>query len=486
MFNLIRDPNFLEPAFQNTIAFVVSSTNATMSNFRYTFDTYTSDNFNGNYSFRTRVTTYPDQDNNCVFSPHYILVDQLSTSITPYIISFNGASQSLKYYYVNYGESYNPNITFTFSYAASPYMALTFSTTPNLAIGDIIKIDKDDKTINTSYDGTASITTITAGDIYVTDKAIGTTTIGERGVITDLSRSFTNNYSTQSGTYKYTVYNGSRQYEEIGVNFRTKYELNAGTTTRKFLSVFEGEKPIYYKSGEYSTYETLSFILGTASSSNIGNGLGIRIKTFGSTNSVIQSFDISMSSTLPTRCDAAAGTANLSAWSPGGNPLMNDNVDKYQITLYDTVTSATWSETRTYKIKRHCREYDLITLAFVNKLGGIDYWTFNLVSKYQSKIKRDIIEKVLRYNYSIGDRGRKVINQEIQEEWTINTDYLTDNEALFIKELVESHEVYFLDGTNMLPIVITTDTYDFKSSLNNILVQYTISFIKAYNTISNV
>ena len=108
------------------------------------------------------------------------------------------------------------------------------------------------------------------------------------------------------------------------------------------------------------------------------------------------------------------------------------------------------------------------------------------MSKYQSKIKRDVIQRVLQYNYSIGDRGIQVINQDIQEEWTINTDYLSDDEALFIKELVESPEVYYLDGTKMLPIIITTDTYDFKSILNNLLIQYTITFVKAYDTISNV
>jgi len=72
------------------------------------------------------------------------------------------------------------------------------------------------------------------------------------------------------------------------------------------------------------------------------------------------------------------------------------------------------SEIKEYDIKCQCREYDLVQLAFVNKLGGVDYWTFNLVSKFTSNIMRDRIKKTLPYNYNQGNRQHKIINQKIR------------------------------------------------------------------------
>lgn len=144
------------------------------------------------------------------------------------------------------------------------------------------------------------------------------------------------------------------------------------------------------------------------------------------------------------------------------------------------------SEKREFKIERQCREYDLVRLAFLNKLGGIDYWTFNLVSKFRSSIQRETIQRVLQYNYSLGDRGLEVVGQKISEEWEVNTDYLNDDEALFIRELVESPEVYMVDGNDLLPLIITDNNWELKSTLNDQLVQYSIKFRKAYDIISNV
>ena len=148
-------------------------------------------------------------------------------------------------------------------------------------------------------------------------------------------------------------------------------------------------------------------------------------------------------------------------------------------------TTSRISEIKEYDIKCQCREYDLVQLAFVNKLGGVDYWTFNLVSKFTSNIMRDRIKKTLPYNYNQGNRQHKIINQKIEEQWQVNTDYLTDEQGLFIRELIESPEVYWIKNDKLYPIIITQDTYEFKSTLNDMLVQYTINFSMAFDRLSN-
>jgi hypothetical protein len=121
----------------------------------------------------------------------------------------------------------------------------------------------------------------------------------------------------------------------------------------------------------------------------------------------------------------------------------------------------------------------------LNKLGGYDYWSFNLVSRFTSQVKRTQIDRALRPQYSIGDRGRDVIYSEAVENWTINSDFLTDDQALFVRELVESSSVFYIDGINQLPVVITSDSWEYKSGLLDGYVQYTLTFQKAFDRIIN-
>jgi len=51
--------------------------------------------------------------------------------------------------------------------------------------------------------------------------------------------------------------------------------------------------------------------------------------------------------------------------------------------------------------------------------------------------------------------------------------------------LIESPEVYWIKNDKLYPIIITQDTYEFKSTLNDMLVQYTINFSMAFDRLSN-
>lgn len=472
---ITSEPDFLEPAYQNSIPYNVISTLATASNFKYVFETYTSPTYSTTpfYTYRGLSTTYPRTDGTCIFSPQYILRDNISFDFNPYLTGFSGTTNSVLYYYIRTGESYNPGFTFASTFDALGFLGLSFSGTASTSLittDDIIRIDKNNKNINPQYDGTASVT-YSLGNVVVLNKLYGaSSTADETGTIIDLRRMV----GTSSIRY---VFNGVRQYDEIALDFNDIYVMD-GLGNNPFLTSYTYDnKPVYFDSNN-ATYETLSFLVP---STPYPTSLGMLIRTYDSSNTILNSYTYSLDNSYKAganRLDFGVGPGNLT--------IMTSSIVKYTATLIGFATGLTHSASMTYSVLQQCKEYDLVTLAFKNKLGGFDYWTFHLVNKYRSTIKREEANFNLLYNYSIGDRGRSVIDQTIQEEWTVNSDLLTDGQALFIRELIESPEAYMLDGTNKLPIVITNDSYELQTVLNDLLVKYKITFKKSYDIISNV
>jgi hypothetical protein len=73
--------------------------------------------------------------------------------------------------------------TFSDTVFSSSKVGLTFSSPHNLAVGDVITIDKDDKTVNPEYDGQATITEVPSDYLVITDLDWGVNTNNESGSI---------------------------------------------------------------------------------------------------------------------------------------------------------------------------------------------------------------------------------------------------------------------------------------------------------------
>ena len=764
-YTISSTPNQYEPAFQNSIPFVVQSDLATQSNFRYIFETYTGDTWATVNNFQSFNSAYPRFDDDCIYSPHLILQSVVDYSLDPFINDFTPATSSFQFYRIDFGEQYNPKLFFDLTTSiiipgTELYLVFSgtqaFDTLNLVQVGDQIRIDKTDKSINPQYDGYTNVINILDGTglpnpivILETDTpygvapTIGTFSFPETGFITDLVRLA----ATTSGTF--STFDGVRQYDEIDYDFEETYGIDlldnwvlvnqnpnfdtntdwtistfscdvnisggvlnyfdttdtgiavisqdgilepgnlyrvtiktnnnnfvgglagdendiylifsssdngvftitftaTGTdfdlelssqggvtqgvdidyifverldeTQNRFLSVYpeNTSKPTYL-----TNYETLSFFVDPLYPDFSYLGLpriSQRTQLFDPSGNIVDEsnnymdehqafsfgtprFDIPIGPAIDTQGQFFTSSINCDGWSyktwlegiileqyllnptfssgtdwiistQGGasasinNDLFtveqgiefatgsvlleqsnvftpgltyalvmginnNSNMEVYigdsdnmviianegetgnQVIFSFAPTSTDFSaefistdfnnfgievdyiyaaiitvsrisEIKEYDIICQCREYDLVQLAFVNKLGGVDYWTFNLVSKFTSNIVRDRIKKALPYNYAQGNRQHKVINQQIEENWMVNTDWITDDQALFIRELIESPEVYWIRDGKLYPIIILDDRYDFKSSLNDMQVQYTINFAMAFDRLSNV
>ena len=143
-------------------------------------------------------------------------------------------------------------------------------------------------------------------------------------------------------------------------------------------------------------------------------------------------------------------------------------------------------------------EDNFIQVSWLNSFGFRDYWTFRKKRERRVNTTRNIYtQQTYDPNASIwesdpANRGDRVYSQEIVEEWTATTGYMTDSQAKFLQHLFTSPDVrvklpqqwYDKLGISYEPFmsaVITSNTYTEKSYRKDRLFQYEITFRLANN-----
>ena len=189
------------------------------------------------------------------------------------------------------------------------------------------------------------------------------------------------------------------------------------------------------------------------------------------------------------------GTANLEAQNDDtdARPSENDGWAYYRI--WGANGSGTQETQHYYFYKygsgasgiddRHqsCTRFDNIRLAWANRLGAWDYMNFRGKSKESVDIKRTDIARVPgtwdseTFTYENQDRGKKTLYTEATRKLTINSDWLNEDEAVWLEELFTSTNVQIVgDDSVVHPVIITDKAYTKKTSLNNkIKIQYTVN-----------
>ena len=454
---LSNEPNILSPVNAD-LWFRLNSASSGLTNFKYLFNPIT--NVEPYTATNTVLSTYripPRPDGYGIFSPHRPLKSYLINNVKPFITGFTISEATLNNYNIRYGFEYDPGLTFSDTFTSSSYLGLTFSTLHDFEVGDLIIVDKTNKTFNSGYDGTCSVTNIVGSYSIRTDKTYDTTSIltNESGLITSLKR-----FTGTSSTLYY--YNGTRQYDERATDFTNVYTLNS--TTSKFLTSHN----ITYKKIDTNDYETLNMFLPVKSMT-----YSMILNTYNSAGSVLNTYTYSIYPVNSYRSlFFGVGPLNFG--------LSFSGVDNYSVVL-KSYTYSTISETKYYRIDDSCSIYDKVRLCFLNRQGGWDYFSFTQDSKKQVAIERTEYEKVLDWDYEIGDRGSTILSQKTEVTYTINSNWITEKECIFLEQLFTSPEVYIISGSNKYPIIILDKSYEVKTLLRNKIFNMIVNYKLAYN-----
>jgi hypothetical protein len=155
---------------------------------------------------------------------------------------------------------------------------------------------------------------------------------------------------------------------------------------------------------------------------------------------------------------------------------------------------------KTYTIKLNCpngKGYEPIRLCWLNQWGAWDYYTFTQKSiKSTSTSGATYNQLAGTWNESLYrpdsyKGGKKAFRVNATEKITMNSDFVTEDEAVIFEELVNSPEVYLLKGYEdivetsfvlnqyVTPVRLLTSSFTKKTIANDKLMQYNFEIEKS-------
>lgn len=162
--------------------------------------------------------------------------------------------------------------------------------------------------------------------------------------------------------------------------------------------------------------------------------------------------------------------------------------DKSSIQVFDTDDSTL---KKTITISNICEpKYTPFKITFVNKFGAFqDLYFFKKTSEVTNVtdelFKKNIITNTAStYNTYDNQRGR--INVNAQTSLTMNTGFVSEIMNQTIEELFYSENVYIRYENKTLAVIPKSKSLQYKTSLNDKLINYTVEFDFAFDRINNV
>ena len=184
------------------------------------------------------------------------------------------------------------------------------------------------------------------------------------------------------------------------------------------------------------------------------------------------------------RVDAITGTT-LEAF----NCVKNIASDVYQEFDADSIYIDKGGVIEVIKIEEveECK-YNPYKVTFVNKFGVLqDLWFFkrsNLsLNTQQESYKANIVTDG---TYSINSRQKTVFNKTGMERLQLNTGFYPESYNDVFRQLTLSEEVWINYDGDTLPINVMSSSLNYKTSVNDKLINYTIDVEFANNKINNI
>tara|TARA_R100001463_G_scaffold2133_1_gene9101 strand:+ start:1212 stop:2657 length:1446 start_codon:yes stop_codon:yes gene_type:complete len=290
-----------------------------------------------------------------------------------------------------------------------------------------------------------------------------------------------------SGNYGYNLNRSTSQSGFILNSTNSRFLSNAPTTQ------YVREKD-YLTLAFFSQYNS-DFIVAPSGANNAVKGIRTRFYYNGSvTVSNIRQLSGSVGGHYGYIGDSnvklqyvGVGLGNLDA---SGIPIPA-NWDYYTVHAEDDASNTISDTYYFYPQVDDCKGFETIRLTWLNKFGVWDYYNFTKKSVRSFNTKRKSYTQITgswngnRHMLDGHTGGKKHYNTSVSEKIKLNTDYITEAEAVWLEELFISNEVYILEKSKtdstvegyirkyIKPALITNSTHTRKTKANDRLIQYT-------------
>ena len=317
----------------------------------------------------------------------------------------------------------------------------------------------------------------------------------------------------------YNIFNGYLKYTDVLDLADTAFTQNTGNNfgypiPQKFtLDQDAGEFLSNAPLTQYANikdYGTLSFL------TILSKPAKIRFIYYDSTGSQIgtQDVDFTLANGGLTNLSAEVNKrlfyfgcfpANLRNWSTSFNALVTAGTIQGGYYTVEPLTAAYQNFGSKYTINVNCpnlKGYEPIRLCWLNQWGAWDYYTFTMKSSKMISTKGSTYQQLegswneSTYKINGFKGGKKAFRVNATEKITMNTDFVNESESEWFEELINSPDVYILEGFQsdlnytgtltipamnqyVTPARLTTSSYTKKTVANDKLIQYTFEVEKA-------
>jgi hypothetical protein len=403
----------------NNLIYAVTSNSSSAPQFQFVVDL----TLDGSNTVLQRIKQQPNPNNAGVFDMGSIISNYLDSDNNWKAAPFSTASQAAKRFDVKFGEQYGTSasssvILYTGVGAVSGSPAVTASAYLYTING---LVDPNDK-VDWNFPSAS----------YFTASAVSTTT------------TFSKQHALTNAPLTQNIQDG--EYATISL-----INGNFTDSTTAAQDIYIVDVRVYDATGsEIDQYDL-------ANITSNGGGPRLNIGTLWSA--------IATSQTAGTQLiTVGVGPQNL---NDSGNTLPTDWA-YYTVTAYGQLSASTVNTSGSYASLRFNKEgaqcgYDGVRFAWKNEFGVWDYYTFTLQTDKSFGIERANYEQTFvpyssDYPVPYSKERRGVVNyynKPIQTQ-VANSNWLTQAEADWLRELFFSANVFYQDGTDFYPAVITS------------------------------
>jgi hypothetical protein len=161
-------------------------------------------------------------------------------------------------------------------------------------------------------------------------------------------------------------------------------------------------------------------------------------------------------------------------------------------TIVVSTTKSGYAQSVTLTLEEVCEpKYDFLDVVFYNKYGALQIMPFHKKSMVSmdsnsESYKRNLMDFVNDPTYSKEKHQVRQFQVTAKEKIQMNTGYIDESFNEVMRQLMISEQVWVYDGTEVKPIILDTKSLEFKTSVNDRLINYTINFSYAYNKINDI
>ena len=173
----------------------------------------------------------------------------------------------------------------------------------------------------------------------------------------------------------------------------------------------------------------------------------------------------------------------------GTAPVLPANTTYYNLYLYANSGSGITTEVVRFYVTNKCsKATTTYRLVWLDTLGGYDSFTFYGQSQRTSSVDRKTYKKYAGYFNSSNvftfdnqnSRQNAQYNTVVKDSFKVNSDWITEAESTWLEELITSPDVYYVSGTQLMPIQITDSSYTFKTLSRDNIFNLEVTFAPTY------